>query len=522
MTRMRIIGAAILTLALIALGLSLWLTRHAQVAGPIAGCIDSAVFACDDVLGSRWSSWLGIPVALFGVINYSLLTGAAVWLLVRSDNNRGARMLLVPTAVAAASAGLWFTGLQLFALNKICPYCMVTHGCGLMIASLVIAHQWLEARASGRLAASDLQSSLGIAAIVPPTPQGRRKPLSHLGLVGVGLAAFACLVVGQLAYRPQRVLITQMDAAMEPIAPPEEAIPELASQGDAAQDDISLADAAPPQLVAGHDDLSITTEPSALVDLGQPSIDDLTVGPVGIASEQNMLSTDTGTSGGDSMPRQSPAAAASSHGPIVAIKGELPLQRADVILLGNSDAEFVMVEVLDYTCITCRQTHQRIDAARREFGDRLAVALLPIAMERSCNPALNHDMAAHRNACKLARLSLAVWEVAPDRFEELHEWLMQSDSFQNRSAAWEFASGLVDTDQLVTTVFSSRVEERLARNIRYWELFGKRLPTLLIRRTIVQGGVESDAQLIELIRSQMSAMQSEAPGLIPAGASPST
>ena len=99
---------------------------------------------------------------------------------------------------------------------------------------------------------------------------------------------------------------------------------------------------------------------------------------------------------------------------------------------------------------------------------------------------------------------------------------MQSDSFQNRSAAWEFASGLVYTDQLVTTVFSSRVEERLARNIRYWELFGKRLPTLLIRRTIVQGGVESDAQLIELIRSQMSAMQSEAPGLIPAGASPST
>ena len=95
MTRMRGLAAAILVLALLALGFSLWLAYHAIVAGPIAGCTDSSIIACDAVLSSRWSTWFGIPVGILAVLNYVLLTGAAAWLVVRPDEWHRVRMILI-------------------------------------------------------------------------------------------------------------------------------------------------------------------------------------------------------------------------------------------------------------------------------------------------------------------------------------------------------------------------------------------------------------------------------------------
>lgn len=124
-------------LLLAAAGISGYLLSVSLSGGQVAGCGQGS--SCDAVLQSRWAYVLGLPVsALALVVDLGLLlTTFACGPKSRPKQRRGAWEILAPGAVMVLGAALWFTALQVFVLQRYCPWCLTAHACG------AIASVWL-------------------------------------------------------------------------------------------------------------------------------------------------------------------------------------------------------------------------------------------------------------------------------------------------------------------------------------------------------------------------------------------
>lgn len=114
----RILGVLLAVLALAGLALCLLLLAQAHGAAATVGCGGSA---CDEVLASRWSRALGIPVAGLGTLAYAGLLAAI------ATGQRGIRLVLLGVIAGAA---LWLVFVQWVILRRFCPLCMAVHSIG--------------------------------------------------------------------------------------------------------------------------------------------------------------------------------------------------------------------------------------------------------------------------------------------------------------------------------------------------------------------------------------------------------
>ncbi len=127
----------------------LWIVVPAAAAGLLAAYLLSVSFSaagrpvgcgagsgCDEVLSSRWSRVVGVPVSLPAVLLYGAILAAAV---VRHRSARphrrvwGSRLLWVAAGAILAAAG-WFIGLQWLELGVFCAWCLTDHGLGVLTA----------------------------------------------------------------------------------------------------------------------------------------------------------------------------------------------------------------------------------------------------------------------------------------------------------------------------------------------------------------------------------------------------
>lgn len=115
-------------LLLIALGISLFLAAHGWWQRPVPGCSEGA--ACQSVLNSKWAYLAGVPVSIFGVFLYA---GILFFHL------SGLRRLEIAACLTAIGAALWFTAVQLFILEALCPWCCATHASATIGALLLLA-----------------------------------------------------------------------------------------------------------------------------------------------------------------------------------------------------------------------------------------------------------------------------------------------------------------------------------------------------------------------------------------------
>ncbi|HJM63948.1 MAG: vitamin K epoxide reductase family protein [Roseibacillus sp.] len=91
--------------------------------------------------------------------------------------------------------------------------------------------------------------------------------------------------------------------------------------------------------------------------------------------------------------------------------------------LGPSGAKHVMVKYFDYTCSSCRDVHEHLHFVTESHPDTFCIILLPVPLNRACNPFFPAGLTDHDHACELARLSLAAWRANPERWPEVHEQL---------------------------------------------------------------------------------------------------
>ncbi len=103
------------------------------------------------------------------------------------------------------------------------------------------------------------------------------------------------------------------------------------------------------------------------------------------------------------------------------------LDAGETPVLGSKDAAYRINLMFDYQCSHCRKIHFAAKEITEDRSD-IAFVLVPCPLSYSCNPyvpASGSDRFA--GSCDLARLALAVWLAAPEKFAGFDEWLFTAE-----------------------------------------------------------------------------------------------
>jgi protein-disulfide isomerase len=145
--------------------------------------------------------------------------------------------------------------------------------------------------------------------------------------------------------------------------------------------------------------------------------------------------------------------------------GKLTLDVYKQPVLGSPDAPHVLVELVSYDCPHCRKAHSMIKNGRARYGDQLAVVVLPVPLEKSCNRLVKNFNPDHQGSCALARYALTVASINPAAFEEFHEWLMTGDKAPSTEKTMAKAYELVGRDRARSVADGDDIKTRISENV---------------------------------------------------------
>jgi uncharacterized membrane protein len=141
----RRMGVALLSLVGIFVAAYLYLYKIGKIGSVMCG-----TGGCETVQLSRWSSFLGVDVALIGLIGYAgLFVLALVSLQPRlAHDRRPARLLALLSGIGALFA-IYLTWLELFVIHAICRWCVASA----VIITAIFVLSLLDARRPSGMAA---------------------------------------------------------------------------------------------------------------------------------------------------------------------------------------------------------------------------------------------------------------------------------------------------------------------------------------------------------------------------------
>jgi uncharacterized membrane protein len=499
-------------LAWLAFGVSAYLAWHAVNESSVAGCSFGDHNSCDIVLGSSWSKWFDVPVAVIGLACYATLAGLSVVLELRNATlGRWVNTAFVMLSVLAAAASVWFIGLQIFAIGHFCIYCLVVDTCGIALGAIAVgsAARWLhETRyirkprgaAAGLMA---LRTALPTGGRSSPTANARATALPTPSLpiaLGGALAALATLITVQLVF-PAKTHSIQDGALDAPVAlaGANGANPNQADQAADTQTHVAMR--IPPDGDGDVREGDTLPDSRESADPPTPDVDDG-------AHEHNESDnaqaaaappTTNGSNGG------SPPAAEPER-LVKFLGGKLTLDVYKHPLIGSPNAPHVMVEMISYDCPHCRKMHATMKKGLARYGDRLAIIVLPIPFEKGCNKLITTDAGSHPGSCVTARLAVGIAEVRPAQFPKFHDWLMSGDEEKPPELvkALPKAYEMAGRDRLRTYVRGEEVNKRIAE---YVDLYSKLsgapgsssfgLPVQILGDKIMSGSVEKEEDVFK-------------------------
>lgn len=466
----------VFSLSAIAFGISVYLAWTGLTMSSVAGCGGGGVFDCEHVLTSKWSKWMGVPVGVGASILYSAALAAAGVLLWKpaAPVRRAASATLVSLGMTAGLCAVWFISLQVFVLQHLCPWCLAAHSCGLLLALIMI---WFR-------------------------PQGLALPKIPTMLA---VAGTSILVIGQVkADAPVTYEIQKFDTLTD------EQSPAALKPGSEATEIFAAPVFEPPIF-----------EPPT-----EPSNSDIGTTPESGAGEVDTRSADeplqaglppfmifalllclTGWGPGlmqiQAADESKPSSAAVESREVTFGRGT-KLRLKDWPLLGSSDARHVFVEMFDYTCPHCRESHRNVVRdLKKKYGRELAIVALPVPLNSKCNPSVRTNSAEHIDACELSELSVAVWKTDPARFEEFHDWLMAGTQSRSATEARKYAEELVDKDRLHQLTSSSFCKAYVKKHVELYQTVGSgAIPKFLFADTALVGRVDSAQAIADILERQ--------------------
>jgi uncharacterized membrane protein len=164
----------IATLSLIGLFVALYLFLYKV---GVIGQITCTIGSCETVNTSRWATFLGLPVAAWGVGFYVAML--ALTLTATADRfaeSRGMSLALVAMSGWGVLFSTWLTYLELFVIHAICMWCVISA----IIVTILFVLSLLDLRDYGRrgegrepLSPSDPAASAGRPRPIPSPPATR-------------------------------------------------------------------------------------------------------------------------------------------------------------------------------------------------------------------------------------------------------------------------------------------------------------------------------------------------------------
>ncbi len=124
---------SLLVLAGIGVLLTTYLTYVAWFEAHPAFCSEGS--GCDLVQASRWATFLGMPMAFWGLLTYVMLA----WLIWRAKRKPASWTMVLFVAVSGCAISAYLTIVSVLEIEATCPYCLASFGIitTLMILTLV-------------------------------------------------------------------------------------------------------------------------------------------------------------------------------------------------------------------------------------------------------------------------------------------------------------------------------------------------------------------------------------------------
>ena len=124
-------------IALVGLFVALYLTLYKV---GVIGTLACGTGGCETVQLSRWSTFLGLPVAAWGVTYYAVVFALAFAGV--QDRWAESRRLLLAMVIATGwgvAFSAWLTYLELFVIHAICRWCVVSAALTIMVFALAFS-----------------------------------------------------------------------------------------------------------------------------------------------------------------------------------------------------------------------------------------------------------------------------------------------------------------------------------------------------------------------------------------------
>ncbi|WNM59810.1 vitamin K epoxide reductase family protein [Candidatus Nitrospira allomarina] len=125
----------IIILAGAGLVLTAYLTYMASFEVHPAFCSEGS--GCDIVQSSRWATFLGIPMALWGFVTYVVIAGLA-WL---GRGKSGSGSVLIYVAMSGFAVSAYLTIISVVEIEATCPYCLTSFAIITIILGLALARR---------------------------------------------------------------------------------------------------------------------------------------------------------------------------------------------------------------------------------------------------------------------------------------------------------------------------------------------------------------------------------------------
>jgi len=173
-------------------------------------------------------------------------------------------------------------------------------------------------------------------------------------------------------------------------------------------------------------------------------------------------------------------------------------------VLGSVDAEYVIVELFDYTCHHCRELHELLTEAKKRYGDQLAIVVVVVPVNPSCNRLVRGLHPDHKHACEIARMGMAVWRVSPEKYEQFHEYTMGAIESRTLGQARKRAVELIGADALKREKDDPNTNRMIEQNVSvYKSCGGGPIPKLLLPEKLMLGIPKTPEDLFEVLEEQL-------------------
>ncbi len=468
--------------ATLALGVSIYLGYVAFTKSTIAGC-GGGLFDCNHVLNSKWSSFLGLPVAVLAAATYvGMLLALAGSLVTAAGSrlNRIAWMGVVLLGFSAGLAALWFISLQVFEIGHFCKWCLTAHACGLVISLALLIRrpfEWKFATGFATVAASGLAVLIAVQAN-SPEPQKFQE------------------IVHEVIHSPNQPTMTTPDGSPVFGAPieSEDSVFEPPVFDPPVFDDASVRQDAD-RLHASLQGLG------TMAALLQPGLmTSVTMMPARQDTDDQQDTTEQQDS--ESEADENDSAAEQERRLISIHGGAVQLDVRHWPLIGKPDAKYVFVEMFDYACPHCRNTHRAVDEACRILGDDVAIIVLPLPLNRACNDAATTRDLKFSESCEIAKLAIACWRVNPESFETFHSWMFEGSTPNYRDAKSR-VDQLVGKEAIDKELAKKTAGDYIAKHVLLYKTLGRgNVPKLLFPGTSIVGEYTSGSSLADKIRRE--------------------